>query len=66
MDFSEYQLVTFHFFQYKNTIRNEGSTALYTAFTVDTVDTIYIVETIQTAYTAETEACMTIYIVKED
>ena len=49
MDFSEYQLVTFHFFQYKNTIRNEGSTALYT---VDTVDTIYIVETIQTAYTA--------------
>ena len=34
----------------KNTIRDGGSTALYTAYTVDTVDRAYTVDTVYTVY----------------
>ena len=45
----------------KNTIRDGGSTALYTAYTVYTVDTVY---TIQTALYC-LNINMPIYIVRE-
>ena len=32
----------------KNTIRDGGSTALYTAYTVDTVYTVYTIDTVDT------------------
>ena len=39
---------------YKNTIRDGGSTALYTVYTVDTIDTIDTVDTGNTVYTIQT------------
>ena len=42
---------------WKNTIRDGGNTALYTAYTIDTVDTVDIVDTVDTVdtvYTIET------------
>ena len=37
-----------------NTIRDGGSIALYTAYTVDTVDMAYTVDTVDMAYTVDT------------
>ena len=40
-------------YQYKNTIRDGGSTALVTADTVDTVDTVDTIDTVGTVDTIE-------------
>ena len=47
--------------QSKNTIRDGGSIALYTAYTVDTVDMAYTVDTVDMAYTVDT--VYTVYMI---
>ena len=41
-------------YEKENTIRDEGSTVLYAACTVDTDDTVHMVYTVDTAYTIQT------------